>query len=67
MMIKELTISMTIFISSFILLLGLIDTIYKMPKAVKSKNAELIYTNTVKIIVTLYILSIIYYIAILIK
>lgn len=67
MMIKELIISMTIFISGFILLLSLIDTIYQVPKAVKSGNAELIYTKTVKIIVTLYILSIIYYIAILIK
>lgn len=67
MMIKELIISLTIFISSFILLLGLINTIYKAPKVVKSRNLELIYTNTVKTVTILYILSIIYYIAILIK
>ena len=67
MMIKELTISMAIFISSFILLLGLIDTLYKMPKAVKSKSMELIYINVAKTVTILYILSIIYYIAILIK
>lgn len=66
-MIKELIISMTIFISSFILLLGLIDTIHKMPKVVKSRNHELIYINVVKTVTILYILSIIYYIAILIK
>lgn len=67
MMIKELIISMTIFILGFTLLLSLINTLHKMPKVVKSRNIELIYTKTVKIIVTLYILSIIYYIAILIK
>ena len=67
MMIKELIISMTLFILGFTLLLSLIDTIYKMPKAVKSRNNELIYINTVKIVTILYILSIIYYIAILIK
>ena len=66
-MITQLTISMAIFISSFILLLSLINTLYKMPKVVKSRSLELIYTNTVKIVTILYILSIIYYIAILIK
>ena len=67
MMLIQLLISMTIFITGFILLLSLINTIYQVPKVVKSKNSELIYTNTVKIITTLYILSTIYYIAILIK
>ena len=66
-MIIQLLISMTIFTLSFILLLSLIDTIHKMPKAVKSKNSELIYTNTVKMIVALYILSTIYYIATLMR
>ena len=67
MMIKELIISITIFILGFTLLLSLIDTLYKVPKVVKSKSLELIYTNTVKTVTILYILSIIYYIAILIK
>lgn len=66
-MLIQLLISMTIFTLSFIMLLSLIDTIHKVPKVVKSKNSELIYTNTVKIIVALYILSTIYYIATLIK
>lgn len=66
-MMLQLLISMTIFITGFVLLLSLINTIHKMPKVVKSKNSELIYTNTVKIIVALYILSTIYYIATLIK
>lgn len=66
-MIKELIISMTIFITGFILLLSLINTIHKMPKVVKSKNSELIYTNTVKTVTILYILSIIYYIATLMR
>lgn len=66
-MIKELIISITIFILGFTLLLSLIDALYKMPKAVKSGNLELIYINVVKTVTILYILSIIYYIAILIK
>ena len=66
-MLLQLIISMTIFITGFILLLSLLNTICKVPKVVKSKNSELIYTNTVKIITTLYILSTIYYIATLIK
>lgn len=66
-MILQLIISMTIFITGFTLLLSLINTIHKMPKVVKSKNLELIYTNTVKIIVALYILSTIYYIATLMR
>lgn len=66
-MLIQLLISMTIFIIGFTLLLSLINTIYQVPKVVKSKNSELIYTNTVKIITTLYILGIIYYIATLIK
>lgn len=67
MMLIQLLISMTIFITGFIMLLSLIDTIHKMPKVVKSKNSELIYTNTVKIITTLYILGTIYYIATIIR
>ena len=67
MMIKELIISITIFILGFTPLLSLIDTLYKVPKVVKSRNLELIFTNTVKTVTILYILSIIYYIAILIK
>lgn len=66
-MLIELIISMTIFITGFILLLSLINTMHQMPKVVKSKNSELIYTNTVKIITTLYILGIIYYIATLMR
>lgn len=66
-MLIQLLISMTIFITIFILLLSLINTIHKMPKVVKSGNSELIYTNTVKIIVALYILSTIYYIATLMR
>ena len=67
MMLIQLLISMTIFITGFILLLSLINTIHQVPKVVKSKNSELIYTNTVKVIITLYILGIIYYIATLMR
>lgn len=66
-MIKELIISITIFILGFTLLLSLINTIYQVPKVVKSGNLELIYINVVKTVTILYILSIIYYIATLIK
>lgn len=66
-MLLQLIISMTIFITGFILLLSLINTMHQMPKVVKSKNSELIYTNTVKIITTLYILGTIYYIATLMR
>ena len=52
---------------TFIIFLGLYAAIESIPKNIKDKNYELIYTNTVKIITTLYILGIIYYIAILIK
>ena len=48
-------------------LLNALNTIHQVPKVVKSKNSELIYTNTVKVIITLYILGIIYYIATLMR
>lgn len=52
---------------TFIIFLGLYAAIESIPKNIKDRDYELIYTNTVKVIITLYILGIIYYFCLIIK
>lgn len=63
----SIIVGIILIVLTFLVGLRLLNALNKMPKAVKNKNLELIYTNTVKVIITLYILGIIYYIATLIK